>query len=145
MSVEIKSDTTYKRLKVKPQSCIGCLNCEKACAYRHHGVFDQAYSRINVHLGETEEGPHVPVVCLHCAEAACAKVCPTGANFIDAGRGVVDHDSAKCIRCNLCVTACPFGNMLYVPKTQNEVHKCDLCSGEPFCAVFCPTDALTWE
>lgn len=53
----------------------------------------------------------------------------------------------RCIACNNCVLACPFG----VPKMKTELKlmmKCDLCydrtsvGKKPMCATVCPSQAL---
>src|SRR5262249_33573881 len=53
----------------------------------------------------------------------------------------------RCIACNNCVLACPFG----VPKMHSEIElmmKCDMCydrtsiDKKPMCATVCPSQAL---
>ena len=44
--------------------------------------------------------------------------------------------------CKMCVNACPLGNISYSPIIQ-KVFKCDLCGGDPWCAKYCPTGAIT--
>ena len=41
----------------------------------------------------------------------------------------------------MCVSACPLGNMSFSPRTR-KVFKCDMCGGDPQCALFCPTGAI---
>ncbi len=55
--------------------------------------------------------------------------------------GVIVHDESKCIVCKMCVSACPLGNMAFSPRTR-KVFKCDMCGGDPQCALFCPTGAI---
>jgi anaerobic carbon-monoxide dehydrogenase iron sulfur subunit len=91
---------------------------------------------------------YVPMMCLQCDHAACVAACPVGAIAMDSARGIVLVDGEKCIRCQACVVACPFGNMHEGPAPDPLVHKCDLCAtcGEfPRCALFCPTQCLTVE
>jgi len=85
--------------------------------------------------------------CMHCTDAACVKVCPSGALY-HTEFGTVGLNSSLCIGCKECVVACPFG----VPKYNSEmdkVLKCDLCYNRlkgdelPACVKSCPTGALT--
>ena len=88
-----------------------------------------------------------PVRCLHCAEASCVSVCPTGAA---AHRGeFVIFDQDWCIGCGYCVQACPF-NVPHRSESVGTARKCTFCidrvsNGDlPACATACPTGALTW-
>ena len=51
---------------------------------------------------------HYPVGCQHCANPACAKVCPVGATWRDEKTGIVVQDVDKCIGCRMCMGACPY-------------------------------------
>jgi Fe-S-cluster-containing hydrogenase component 2 len=85
----------------------------------------------------------IPVMCLQCDAASCAAVCPTHAiNFDSDGR--IQYDRERCIVCKLCVQACPLGNISYAPQTRKIV-RCDLCDGEPQCAIWCHTGAITYS
>jgi Fe-S-cluster-containing dehydrogenase component len=89
----------------------------------------------------------VPVVCMHCHSPTCAEVCPADA-IKRTGDGVVQSSrKPRCIACNNCVLACPFG----IPKMQTEMQmmmKCDMCYDrtsvglKPMCASVCPSQAL---
>jgi Fe-S-cluster-containing dehydrogenase component len=88
-----------------------------------------------------------PTVCMHCAEPACAAVCPADAIEIDADGVVLTAAVERCIGCGSCAIACPFG----VPKidpARELMMKCDLChhrtaAGQaPMCATVCPSGAL---
>jgi anaerobic carbon-monoxide dehydrogenase iron sulfur subunit len=37
-----------KALKIEPELCTGCLQCELACSYENEGAFNPAKSRIKV-------------------------------------------------------------------------------------------------
>ena len=37
-----------KSLHINPDKCTGCLQCEMACSYEHHGTFNPSKSRIKV-------------------------------------------------------------------------------------------------
>ena len=84
--------------------------------------------------------------CMHCTDAACVKVCPSGALHYTK-YGTVALDDSKCIGCKECVVACPFEVPKYDPETD-KILKCDMCYSriendmEPACVKACPTGAL---
>ena len=95
--------------------CIGCYACVLACKQEHFlppGIF---WARVLT--GESGTYPAVtkellPVLCNHCAEAPCLKVCPTGATT-QREDGIVSVDYDKCMGCRYCVIACPYQNRSY--------------------------------
>jgi len=132
-------------LFIDPSRCIGCQACVQACGecetHRGHPMIHLDY------VNRTESVQTVPVVCMHCEDPTCAKVCPAEAIRQD-DHGIV-HSASKprCIACSNCVLACPFG----VPKMQTRFElmmKCDLCydrtsrGRKPMCATVCPSGAL---
>jgi Fe-S-cluster-containing dehydrogenase component len=89
----------------------------------------------------------VPVICMHCDSPTCAEVCPADAIKRTADGVVQSARKPRCIACNNCVLACPFG----VPKMKTEFElmmKCDMCydrtsvGKKPMCAAVCPSGAL---
>lgn len=89
----------------------------------------------------------VPVICMHCDSPTCAEVCPADAIKRTDDGVVQTARKPRCIACNNCVLACPFG----VPKMQTEfslMMKCDMCYDrtsvglKPMCASVCPSGAL---
>ena len=52
---------------------------------------------------------HFPKSCLHCADAPCVTVCPTGASYKRVEDGIVLVNEDDCIGCGLCAWACPYG------------------------------------
>jgi len=58
--------------------------------------------------------------------------------------GLVEWDAKRCIRCRMCVQACPFGNAVY-DTLSNSIFKCDTCAGAPECVAFCPNKALEFS
>ncbi|UCC45828.1 MAG: 4Fe-4S dicluster domain-containing protein [Candidatus Zixiibacteriota bacterium] len=132
-----------KRFVVTPNLCTGCRTCELACAFSHSVNGKPGLSRIYPLSAGTDEA-WVPVVCLQCENAACVKACLVDAIARNPETGALELDYDRCVRCMACVAACPFGCSL--PDDQHSlVVKCDLCGGEPVCAMFCPTKALAHQ
>jgi Fe-S-cluster-containing dehydrogenase component len=84
---------------------------------------------------------------MHCESPTCAEVCPADAIKVTADGVVQTARKSRCIACNNCVLACPFG----VPKMNTRMSlmmKCDLCYDRtsqglrPMCASVCPSGAL---
>ncbi|HOO45081.1 MAG TPA: 4Fe-4S dicluster domain-containing protein [Deltaproteobacteria bacterium] len=85
--------------------------------------------------------------CMHCTDAACVRVCPSGAlSYTEFGTVAVDQD--RCIGCKACISACPFDIPRYNAETE-KIYKCDLCLNRlkenqiPACVLSCPTGALS--
>ena len=130
-----------KIFRVVPELCVACGKCELACAFAHGRDGVPGVSRIRIYRRGPEAG--VPMVCLQCDSAACMAVCPTGAIKWNAESGALEVNRDKCVGCNMCVAACPFGNM-HKDTAVASVAKCDLCGGEPQCVAFCPTGAISF-
>ena len=130
-----------KMLTVTPGRCIGCRTCEVACAFKH--TSGQMLGRSRVQVRTVGKDVYVPILCLQCEEAACVKACPVFALWRNDETGAVEVQEDRCIRCNACVPACPFGNVA-VESPKLPVVKCDVCHGAPACAQFCPTRALEY-
>jgi len=82
--------------------CVGCDNCEKACADSHDGL-----SRLDREAGTTYAHLHVPTSCRHCEHPHCMADCPP--NAIQRGvDGEVFIDDT-CIGCGNCQRNCPYG------------------------------------
>ena len=131
-----------KALKIEPELCTGCLQCELACSYENEGVFNPAKSRIKVFTFH-EQGRFAPYTCTQCAEAWCLHACPVEAIVYNPVTGSKDVLEDICVGCKVCTITCPFGTVNYNHDT-GKVIKCDLCGGDPECAKACPTQAITW-
>ena len=130
-----------------PARCIGCNACVQACSEcdTHKGV-----SMIQLDFVDRARSTQtVPVVCMHCDQPTCAEVCPADAIKRTEDGVVQTARKARCIACNNCVLACPFG----VPKMNTGMGlmmKCDMCYDrtsvglKPMCASVCPSQALAF-
>ena len=106
------------------QACIGCRTCEVACALEHVAEGAEFHPRLKVMRLDTLS---VPVMCHQCENAPCVGVCPTGALAMGAER--VEADAERCIGCQSCVVACPFGAITIETSAAHPpvIVKCDLC------------------
>ena len=127
-------------LRIIPDRCTGCMQCELACSWAKTGEFKPSSSLIRVHVFD-EEASYAPYTCLQCEEAWCMTVCPTNAIVTDPVTHAVRVTDSLCIGCHLCTLACPFGTVFTKP-TDGRAAKCDLCDGEPACVTACPTQAI---
>ena len=101
--------------------CTGCFGCVIACKAEHHTPPKVFWAKVLRSEGgkypNTNRQP-IPVICMHCKEPECEKVCPTGATSKrEDGIVVVDHN--KCVGCRYCVVACPYGARYFVAKWQD--------------------------
>ena len=131
-----------RALKLEPEKCTGCLQCEMACSYENEGVFNPSKSRIRVFTFHYE-GRFAPYTCTQCDEAWCLHACPVDAIVMNPATGSKDVLNDVCVGCKVCTIACPFGTVNYNADT-GKVIKCDLCGGDPACAKACPTEAITY-
>jgi len=136
-----------KRIFLDPSRCIGCRSCVAACREcdTHKGesmIYIDFVERHNTVASS-------PTLCMHCEEplAPCAQVCPAQAILVSSDGVVQSADETRCIYCENCGYACPFG----VPKFNVAGHymqKCNLCYDRtsqgkgPMCATVCPTQAI---
>jgi formate dehydrogenase iron-sulfur subunit len=144
--------------------CIGCRACEKACKECNNLPAEPVppsdlsaitWNLIKQRMGiDQSDWPFFNDQCMHCTDAACVMVCPTGALYKDK-KGFVAIDEDKCNGCGYCTQFCPFG----VPDLKNvnlvtgeaKVGKCIFCCqnqpqegiGRVACVEACPTGALT--
>jgi anaerobic carbon-monoxide dehydrogenase iron sulfur subunit len=148
---------------VDPHRCIGCQQCELACAVAHSRTRDPVMAlveappprpRVHVRAGPAPNTAY-PNKCRHCDPAPCQQVCPTGAIHRDADHDAVLVDLGKCIACAMCAMVCPFDAVTYHPQqvaadVRTVAVKCDACierlrAGDiPACVEVCKVGALRY-
>lgn len=157
-------------LVIAEDLCVGCDNCEKACAETHGGI-----SRLDRQSGASFNNLHIPISCRHCEQPHCMKDCPPNA-IHRASSGEVFIDT-NCIGCGNCESNCPYNviklaydapkkpslwswllfgkgdgpgeQLAYVPADEakqkgKKAVKCDACMDQPSgpaCVNSCPTGA----
>ena len=89
-------------LLIDESLCVGCDNCERACADAHEGL-----SRLNREAGKSYAHLHVPTSCRHCEHPHCMADCPP--NAIRRGQDGEVVISDACIGCGNCQRNCPYG------------------------------------
>jgi Fe-S-cluster-containing dehydrogenase component len=157
-------------LVIDLETCVGCQACAVSCKEWNTGGYPAPLSDIDpyganpsgawlnrVHSYEWTDGGesrtvHFPRSCLHCDDAPCVTVCPTGASIKRADDGIVLVEEDKCIGCGLCAWACPYGAREMDPG-EGVMKKCTLCVDRiynealpeaervPACVAACPTSA----
>jgi Fe-S-cluster-containing dehydrogenase component len=151
--------------------CVGCHACAVNCKEWNTGGYGSALGDIDaygahpegswlnrIHTFEVQprDAPaqivHFPKSCLHCQDAPCVTVCPTGASYKRSEDGIVLVDEQMCIGCGLCAWACPYGAREMDP-VENVMKKCTLCIDRiysedlpeidrvPACVRTCPANA----
>lgn len=150
--------------------CMGCHACVVACRAEHGtppGVLYNRVEQMDVGRYPNARPVFAPMACRHCQDPDCVKACPTEASY-QRDDGIVLVDPDKCIGCQACVPACPYGarslvrelNCYYpgqspTPYEQNvtrrhepgKVEKCDFCHSRveqgkrPACVDTCPAQA----
>lgn len=155
-----------KATLIDVSKCTGCRACQVACKEWNDNPAEETvcfgcyenppdlstttWSRVT--FRETELDGRLTWLfrterCMHCTDASCVNVCPTGAAHHEGEFVVIDPE--WCVGCGYCVTACPFN----VPRLGHEpekgsARKCRFCLDrvseglEPACAKTCPTGAI---
>jgi molybdopterin-containing oxidoreductase family iron-sulfur binding subunit len=161
----------------------GCQDCIEAC-HRVHNVPDFGNPKDEVKwiwnepfkdvfpgqehafLGEKRKERPVLVLCNHCDNPPCVRVCPTQATYKRKEDGIVMMDYHRCIGCRFCVAGCPYGarsmnfrdprpfikkvNPQFPTRTKGVVEKCNFCEERlaqglwPACVEACKEKALTF-
>lgn len=166
-------ETTERKLGlvIDLDTCVGCHACVVSCkgwntenygaplsdmdAYGDNplGTF---LNRVHTYEAQDDCGTaqtvHFPKSCLHCDDAPCVTVCPTGASYKRVEDGIVLVNESACIGCGLCAWACPYGAREMDPSA-GVMKKCTLCVDRiynenlpeedrvPACVRTCPSGA----
>ncbi len=161
-----------KAMLIDVSKCIACRACQVACkawndlpgevtvclgCYDNpHDLSPDTWNRIAFYEIEREGGQVAwlfrPVRCMHCADAPCVRVCPTGALYKDP-LGFTAYDESKCNGCGYCTQFCPYD----IPRLKEadlwgkgKATKCTFCQDRaingliPACAQACPTGAIKY-
>ena len=96
------------------------------------------------HLPDKVKDAKYPLLCNHCENPTCVRVCPTKATFKNSS-GIVVMDYHRCIGCRYCMAACPYGarsfnfmdprpylddktlNRKFPTRMRGVVEKCTFC------------------
>jgi Fe-S-cluster-containing hydrogenase component 2 len=132
--------TSIKTLLVDPSRCTGCRTCEMACSLYHDGKCSPVLSRIRIIKYEAL-GKSYPSICSQCSKPQCSSACPSGAIKPGEKTGALTVDETLCTGCRTCLVACP--QIGFHPQ-KKVAFKCDLCGGEPQCARFCTSGAISF-
>ena len=160
-----------KAILYDSSKCTACRGCQVACKSWNEHEAEETTNRgsyenpeelspetwVKMRFIETERADgkfawlFARRACMHCTDASCAIVCPTGA-ILKTDEGFVHIDQEWCIGCGNCVQACPFN----VPHKDHHhtgtAMKCTGCTSTglnrqdaglaPACVTTCPTGAL---
>ena len=159
-----------KAILYDSSKCTACRGCQVACKSWNEHEAEETTNRgsyenpeelspetwVKMRFIETERDGKFAWLfarraCMHCTDASCAIVCPTGA-ILKTDEGFVHIDQEWCIGCGNCVQACPFD----VPHKDHHhtgtAMKCTGCTSTglnrqdaglaPACVTTCPTGAL---
>jgi Fe-S-cluster-containing dehydrogenase component len=112
-----------------------------------HDEFEYVFpGQENEYIDENLKKLPFLVLCNHCFNPPCCRVCPTKATFKRKSDGIVMMDMHRCIGCRFCMAACPFGarsfnwvdprkylkeeeeNPEYPTRAIGVVEKCQFCA-----------------
>ncbi len=157
-------------LVIDLDTCVGCHACATACKewntssitapltdYDPYGKEPSGvwFNRIrHYEIGDYPNNKTInfPMSCMHCENAECVTVCPTGASYKRPEDGIVLIDQDKCMGCNYCSWACPYGAR-ELDRVSGTMKKCTLCvdriydetlpeeERQPACVLACPAHA----
>jgi Fe-S-cluster-containing dehydrogenase component len=105
--------------------------------------FENAFTDHSVtHSSKSIKENDFLVLCNHCNNPPCVRVCPTKATY-KLPNGIVAMDYHRCIGCRFCMMGCPYGarsfnwfdprekikayNPDFASRTRGVVEKCNFC------------------
>ncbi len=162
---------------IDTSKCMACRGCQVACKQwndrqgyvpgvretHNVGTYEnplkldpQTWTRIKFieyDDGERFQWLFMKEGCMHCTNAACADVCPTGA-LKYGPYGIITFERELCNGCGYCSQFCPF----HIPQLEvinrltgeAKSSKCVFCQDrttnglKPACVKTCPAGALDW-
>ncbi|MDA0239612.1 MAG: 4Fe-4S dicluster domain-containing protein [Proteobacteria bacterium] len=159
-------------LVIDLDTCVGCHACAVHCKEWNTGGYHAPLTDLDAYGAEPDGvwfnrihsydvdtgngGPsqtvNFPRSCLHCDDAPCVTVCPTGASYKRTEDGIVLVDEDMCIGCKLCSWACAYGAREF-DVDVGVMKKCTLCVDRiynetldeedrlPACVSTCPVSA----
>lgn len=159
-------------LVIDLDTCVGCHGCVTACKGWNTQNYGKPLSDIDAYGadpsgtflnrvfsyevqpegGKPAQTVHFPKSCLHCEDAPCVTVCPTGASYKRGEDGIVLVNEDRCMGCGLCAWACPYGAR-ELDADAGIMKKCTLCIDRiynenlpevdriPACVRTCPAGA----
>ncbi len=170
---------------IDPKKCLeagDCTACLDAC-HRTHNVpaidnrahevkwiwkesFEHAFPSLQTdYPPDALRDKPVMVLCNHCDNPPCVRVCPTQATW-KRSDGIVMMDWHRCIGCRYCVAACPYGSRSFnwsdprpsiaqitpdfPTRSKGVVEKCTFCEERiardepPACVAACHAKALVF-
>ena len=129
--------------------------------------FETAFHSQEFHfIREDLKGKPTLLLCNHCDNPPCTRVCPTQATWRRESDGIVMMDWHRCIGCRYCVVACPYGSRSfnymdprrvlddvtidYPTRMRGVVEKCTFCEErlarglQPACVEACTNDEIVF-
>lgn len=145
---------------IDTSKCMACRGCQVACK-QWNGLPSESTEQLGTYENPPELSGHTWIrvefierpgewlfrahTCMHCTNASCEEVCPTGAISHQGEFVIIDQE--WCIGCGYCVQACPF-DVPHKDEITGTARKCRFCidrvsnNFEPACAKTCPTGAI---
>jgi [DsrC]-trisulfide reductase subunit O len=160
----------------------GCRDCIDACHLTHNvpdfgnpkdeikWIWQERFENVfpaenHPYIREAMKERPLLVLCNHCDNPPCVRVCPTGATFRRPD-GIVMMDLHRCIGCKICLAACPYGarsinfrnprpfikkiNNDFPTRSKGVIEKCNFCEERlargtlPACVMACQKKALVF-
>ncbi|MFO7964467.1 MAG: 4Fe-4S dicluster domain-containing protein [Desulfobacterales bacterium] len=151
MVIDTRRLKTYRDIKPLIEACHRIHNVPEIANEDHEikwlwaEPYEHAFpSKENKYLDERMELQLFPVLCNHCEDPPCVRVCPTKATFKREEDGIVMMDMHRCIGCRFCMAGCPYGsrsfnfrdprpfipeiNKEYPTRMKGVVEKCNFCA-----------------